>query len=219
VTEEEWLNSTYPAPMFQLRRGFMSTRKLRLFGVGCCRRKWDYFGDERFRQVVEVVEEYADDPDRIGAFDFARQNAGTALASWRRRKAPRVEVALRVGEAVTNLTFTPPNLLHIASTVAGVPVNSTRAKLAEGGHQAQLLRDIFGNPFRPVTLDPRWQTELVVALANGIYVDRAFDRMPILADALEDAGCDIPPDVLSHCRGDGPHVRGCWVVDLVLGKS
>ena len=80
-----------------------------------------------------------------------------------------------------------------------------------------MFRDIFGNPFRPVTLDPRWLTETVVALAAGIYADRAIDRMPILADTLEDAGCDHA-DLLAHCRGDGPHVRGCWVVDLVLGK-
>ena len=59
---------------------------------------------------------------------------------------------------------------------------------------------------------------LVVALARGIYDEKAFDRMPILADALQDAGCDND-DVLSHCRGGGPHVRGCWVVDLLLGKE
>ena len=80
------------------------------------------------------------------------------------------------------------------------------------------IRDIFGNPFRPVTLDSRWLSETVVALATGIYADRAFDRMPILADALEEAGCDHP-DILAHCRGAGSHVRGCWVVDLILGKS
>jgi hypothetical protein len=84
--------------------------------------------------------------------------------------------------------------------------------------QAALLRDIFGNPFRPAALDPAWRTGTVLALARGIYEDRAFDRMPILADALQDAGC-TDEDVLGHCRGPGPHVRGCWVVDLVLGKS
>ena len=82
----------------------------------------------------------------------------------------------------------------------------------------QMIRDIFGNPFRPVAADPAWLTSTVVALARGIYDDRAFDRMPILADALQDAGCDND-DVLGHCRGPGPHVRGCWVVDLVLGKA
>ena len=84
--------------------------------------------------------------------------------------------------------------------------------------QLALLRAIFGNPFRPVAVDPAWPTSDVVALAKGIYEERAFDRMPILADALQDAGCDNE-DILSHCRGPGPHVRGCWVVDLVLGKG
>jgi hypothetical protein len=81
-----------------------------------------------------------------------------------------------------------------------------------------LLRDIFGNPFRPVEADPAWLTSDVVALARGIYEEKAFDRMPILADALQDAGCNND-DVLAHCREPGEHVRGCWVVDLVLGKS
>jgi len=81
-----------------------------------------------------------------------------------------------------------------------------------------ILRCIFGNPFRPVAFDTRWRTKTVVALANDIYEGRAFDRLPILADALEATGCDNP-DVLNHCRGPGPHARGCWVVDLVLGKE
>ncbi|MEO2092077.1 MAG: hypothetical protein ABGY75_21700, partial [Gemmataceae bacterium] len=77
-----------------------------------------------------------------------------------------------------------------------------------------LLRCIFGNPFQPVAFADSWRSETVVALAAGIYAERAFDRLPILADALEEAGCDHP-DVLAHCRGPGPHARGCWVVDLV----
>jgi hypothetical protein len=84
--------------------------------------------------------------------------------------------------------------------------------------QATFLRCIFGNPFRPVAFDARWRTADVLGLARGIYEDRAFDRMPLLADALMDAGCDSD-DILTHCRCDGPHVRGCWVVDLVLGKE
>ena len=84
--------------------------------------------------------------------------------------------------------------------------------------QADALRDIFGNPFRPVTLNLTWLQPAIVPLARTIYDERAFDRMPELADALERAGCDNA-DVLSHCRQGGEHVRGCWVVDLVLGKS
>jgi hypothetical protein len=83
---------------------------------------------------------------------------------------------------------------------------------------AALLRDIFANPFRPVAINPAWRTSNVTALAQSIYDERAFDRLPILADALEDAGCDNV-DILNHCRQPGEHVRGCWVVDLVLGKE
>jgi hypothetical protein len=85
-------------------------------------------------------------------------------------------------------------------------------------HPVIWIRDIFGNPFRPVTFDPRWRTSDVVGLARAIYDDKAFERMPILADALMDAGCE-DEQIIAHCRGDGPHVRGCWVVDLVLGKE
>ncbi|HJZ56598.1 MAG TPA: hypothetical protein VKE74_16650 [Gemmataceae bacterium] len=86
--------------------------------------------------------------------------------------------------------------------------------------QVQLLLDIFGPlPFRPVAVDPRWLTSDVVALARSIYDERAFDRLPILADALQDAGCENT-DILGHCHDPQLfHVRGCWVVDLVLGKS
>ncbi|MCE9566326.1 MAG: hypothetical protein K8U57_30245 [Planctomycetes bacterium] len=81
------------------------------------------------------------------------------------------------------------------------------------------MRDIFGNPFRPVTFSPEWRTSTAVALARQLYESRDFSAMPILADALQDAGCDID-DILTHCRDEKQvHVRGCWVVDMVLGKS
>jgi hypothetical protein len=89
---------------------------------------------------------------------------------------------------------------------------------AEQHWQASILRDIFGNPFRPVSFSPDWRTSTAVALAQQMYDSRDYSAMPILADALQDAGCDNA-DVLDHCRGPGPHVRGCWVVDLVLGKE
>jgi len=80
------------------------------------------------------------------------------------------------------------------------------------------MREIFGNPFHPVTADPAWRTATVVSLATAIYDDRAFDRLPILADALEDAGC-TNADILNHCRQPGEHVRGCWALDLLLEKT
>jgi hypothetical protein len=92
------------------------------------------------------------------------------------------------------------------------------AASALGEPPTTLLRDIFGNPFRPVTAAPVWLTPTVVSLAHGIYDDRAFDQLPILADALEDAGC-TDTTVLDHLCGPGPHVRGCHVVDALIGKQ
>jgi len=84
------------------------------------------------------------------------------------------------------------------------------------------LRDIFGNPFQPLpTIDSSWLSwndRSIRKLAQAIYDDRTFDRLPILADALEESGCHNE-DILAHCRAPGPHVRGCWIVDLVLGKE
>src|SRR5262249_12032196 len=91
----------------------------------------------------------------------------------------------------------------------------------ERRYQAVMLRCIFGNPFRSVSINRAWlawNDGTVLKIAQAIYDEGASERLPILADALEDAGCDNA-DILAHCRGEGPHVRGCWVVDLLLGKS
>jgi hypothetical protein len=103
-------------------------------------------------------------------------------------------------------------------TVGEADVALKRPLLREKQWQATLLRDIFGNPFRPVTFSLSWRTDTALALARQMYESRDFSAMPILADALQDAGCDST-DILGHCRGPDPHVRGCWVVDLVLGKE
>ncbi|MCE9568118.1 MAG: hypothetical protein K8U57_39450 [Planctomycetes bacterium] len=85
--------------------------------------------------------------------------------------------------------------------------------------QSALLRDLFGNVFRPATFSPEWRTDTVLSLAKEMYESRDFSAMPILADALQDAGCDSD-GILEHCRDEKQvHVRGCWVVDQVLGKS
>jgi hypothetical protein len=98
------------------------------------------------------------------------------------------------------------------------PLPVPAATMAERVAQSALLRCLFGNPFRPAALSPEWRTTNAVALARTIYDELAFDRLPILADALEDAGC-TDRAILEHCRSAGPHVRGCWVVDLLLGDQ
>jgi hypothetical protein len=84
--------------------------------------------------------------------------------------------------------------------------------------QAHLLRDLFGNLFHPVTASPGWVTREVVELAESIYRENRFDSVPLLAELLEEAGCDNQL-ILSHCRQPSIHMRGCWAVDLILGKE
>jgi hypothetical protein len=211
MTEAEWLACGDPALMLV----FMETasdRKHRLFQVACLRRIWHLMPNEQWREAVAVSERYADtqasDKERIGASKKLRDVPPSDNASW-----DAVHSALEA----TMKTMRRKRLFHIGThtVFANAGVGDP---LREREVEAHLVRDILGNPFRPVTLTPPWLTSTVVSLAAGIYADRAFDRLPILADALQDAGCDNP-DVLDHCRGEGPHARGCWVVDLLLGKG
>jgi hypothetical protein len=91
----------------------------------------------------------------------------------------------------------------------------------EEGPRSALLRDVIGDPFRPVAIEPHWltwQDRAVVKMAGAIYEARSFDELPILADALEEAGC-TDAGILSHCRNRGEHARGCHVLDSLLGKA
>lgn len=125
------------------------------------------------------------------------------------------ETAVR---ATLGLSDPLPNERSTVYWVSSWAASATTDVPGEWKVQGDLFRDIFGNPFRPVTLDPEWLTSTVTALARHMYDSLDFTAMPILADALEEVGCENA-DILSHCRGPGPHVRGCWVVDLVLGKE
>jgi hypothetical protein len=205
MTEKEWLTCTDPHPMLERLRGWTSDRKLRLFAVACSRRIWTLI-DDLGRSAVEAAENFADGdlgPDELRAARLACQGAG-GKASWY-AAATRPEIAAR-------------NAARSAQAgVASNPLLGTEAD--ELPAQTVLLRDILGPiPYRRITIDPTSLTPTVVQLAGTIYDDRAFDRMPELADALHDAGCDND-EIMRHCRGLGPHVRGCWVVDLVLGKE
>jgi hypothetical protein len=210
MTEAEWLACQYPARMLEallgrsggkrlraLLRPRASDRKLRLLGCAAARALPFLANPEkgqRLREAIEVAERFAD-----GA--ASREELGRA----RRADGPWV-VALH----------------HASQSAEGIADSMLR------GRKALLLgflRCIFANPFRPVTLEPAWRTPTAVSLAQAAYDDRILpsgeldrDRLAVLADALEDAGC-TNPDILDHLRGRGPHVRGCWALDLVLGRE
>ncbi len=218
MTEAEWLATTDPTPMLEFLRGKTSGRKLRLLGVAIARESWDRLQDDRSRQAVEVAEGFADGEANASDLEAASDAACDARdEQWDRW--PRNDEQLDLSE-IARATASPSlwdwfNRPHPLANYHRPSVDYPfwRPLPAHCG----LIRDIFGNPFRPIALDPSWRTEAVAALAEGIYADKAFERMPVLADALEDAGCSHE-DILSHCRGDGPHVKGCWVVDLLTGR-
>jgi hypothetical protein len=210
MTEAEWLVSADPMPMLEFLEGKASDRKLRLLGVAIARESWDDLLDDRSRRAVEMAEEFADGKANASDLETASEAACDARdEQWDRW--PRNDKQLDLSE-VAYATASPSLCDWLIRPLEVYPF--WRPLPTHCG----LIRDIFGNPYKPVALDPSWRTEAVVGLAEGIYHDHAFDRMPVLADALEDAGCSHG-DILNHCRGDGPHVKGCWVVDLLTGRK
>jgi hypothetical protein len=135
----------------------------------------------------------------------------------------RIDVAIQAVNALWGVL----NLSGFYEYAFGQIRGHIHAALAAGGtegsqqlvDQANVIRDVFGNPFRESPkFNKKWRTSAVMAVAGTMHQSRTFDSMPILGDALEDAGCDST-DILSHCRTEAIHVCGCWVVDLTLGKE
>lgn len=215
-----------------------SARKLRLFAVAGCR-CLDAFLDERARQALNVAERFADEvatTDELAAVHqttlvtnrprprrrtFAERQAAAYDDTITSHAWDGIEGATRLDQAI------PTRVMFAAQVLELVPPTSPRGAAFDPVVLAGIFRDIFGNPFRSVTLDHAWLTwndGTVPKLAQAIYDERGLPsghldsgRLAILADALEDSGC-TDKDILEHCRGPGPHVRGFWVVDLLLGK-
>ena len=208
MTKAKWLKSTDPAAMIASLGPRATDRKLRLFGCAFSRLVADLLPEASFRTAIDVAERYADGQASVKELAAAKKESGAALERKGRAgvEGP-VHCAMGCAWSCT----------RDARTAAQYPLYVFDEEPYRG-REVQFLRDIFGNPFRRVTFHARWRTADATGLARGIYEDRAFDRMPLLADALMDAGCDSD-DILAHCRGEGPHVRGCWVVDLVLGME
>jgi hypothetical protein len=171
------------------------------------------------KAALEVSEDW---PVEIAhATELARRVTSEARKAMERDPAHREFAPMPQLAVVT----WPPTIAEIADYIraldeyrAARDATDAQFNVQEAVLQVALVRDIFGNPFRPMSVDPSWLTSTVLALAEGIYQDRAFDRMPILADALQDAGCDNE-EILNHCRQPAEHVRGCWVIDLLTGRK
>jgi hypothetical protein len=229
MTEADWLACENPAQMLKYLQGNASDRKLRLFGCGSCRRHWHLLTDNRSRAAVEMAELWADDLVTEVDLEAAESAADRATQDIvRTRQASEYAVsecftyaARAVGFLATVNAFGTDRSLVVASYCNMAAYHEAPERDCPESENAALcrtIRDIFGNPFRPVSFSPEWRTSTAVALAAQMYESRDFSAMPILADALQDAGCDNA-DILDHCSSASPHVRGCWVVDLILSKD
>jgi hypothetical protein len=210
MTEAEWLDCGNPDRMlwYITRRG-ASARKRRLFACACCRRGCDLLTNEPIHQVIEAAEAFAD-----GELAFDRLEATHVDGLRRFRAGTYYSWGVR---AVAMLAEPDPVQDVHAAWCARMAVRGTGEEHA----QSELLRDLFAPLFRPVRAEPawlRWNDGMIPKLAQAIYQERAFERLPVLADALEEAGC-ASADVLDHCRRGGTHARGCWPLDLLTGRT
>jgi hypothetical protein len=219
MNEGDWLGCTDPLPMLQFLRDKASARKLRLFAVACCRRVSEYPGFGRGAAVAE--------------------RAADGLATDAELAAARAEEDRGFQQLLGQFSYVPapPDLHGAAAPLAATASSaneaaetaSTCAAILGGDReppaQAALLRDIFGNPFRAVRFNPALRIPTVTSLCQAAYEECSLPsgdldatRLAMLADALEQSGC-TSADILDHLRAPGPHVRGCWAVDVVLGKE
>jgi hypothetical protein len=209
MTEAEWLACPYPTRMIEGKRGRRrSTRKLRLLACACSRRVWHLLTDAG-RNAVLIAEQHADgglSNELLNVAQPAFVHGGNVADN-----------GVHFGAAPNRLFR---SWVHSAMSFAAWAVSTEGPNHeAEQLAQCQLVRDIFGPLFfRPVNANTSWLTTTVTGLAFRMYECRDFSSMSILADALQDAGCDNE-DILSHCQQRGEHVRGCWVVDLLLNKK
>ena len=245
MTESDWATCADPQLVLMLlrSRGAATDRKYRLFACACCRRVWDRLPHPLNRGLVVAVEDHPggrfEDPviqAAARASSSVEPECSGRPAYWVAKALGRGFYKLTAAEsaalvACKAMALDDPEYGHraevalfwsaprgdLAARVVSLPAPDPAVR-AETAAQAALAREVFGNPFRPARFEAGWRTEAVVGLARGVYESRDFTIMPVLADALEDAGCG-EDGILAHCRGPGPHIRGCWVVDVVLGKA
>ena len=237
MTEAEWLACADPDEMERCALLPRADRALWLFGCACCRRVWHLLADVRSRALVELRERQADglavsERDELAALAAAKDAAHEVARALHRARAAAgsgaagarraAEAAVFAADAAYLTAPGGPFASHLAAEAVRSldPVDGAVAYARERAAHCDLLRDIVGpRAFRLVAFSSEWRTDTALALAEQMYAAHDFSAMPILADALQDAGCDSA-EVLNNCRDPQQvHVPGCWVIDLVLGKE
>ncbi len=223
MTPEQWNFCNNPDEMLVAIDGVATDRQLRLWCCACVRRVWHRFARAvAGRRAVEVAEAFALDAANASDSEKANRDAEEAIV---RARAGRLRDGLRAAAWCTAGVIDALGVARSvawAATYAAVGKNDVAKAAVERAAQSALLRDIFGNPFRHIALDSDWRTPTVILLAQSAYNERLMPggcldntRLAVLADALEEAGC-TEHSIIDHLRGPGPHVPGCWPVDLAL---
>ena len=192
MTEAEWRACRNPDRLLDYHAIKSEHRQVRLLVAGCVRLSASPNDPPLVAEVLDAIERFADGEATRAEFLAARKAIRTAL-----RENAKSKTVQALGSFASD-------------SMEGVLVTLPRLSERDKPGECELYRCVF--PYRAVPFDPAWLTSTVAALARSVYRERAFDRLPILADALEEAGCS-DPDVLGHCRGGERHTRGCWVVD------
>jgi hypothetical protein len=214
MTEAEWLAGEDAEAMWRFLKAGASGRKLRLLACACVSNLLPLakIVPDQARAGLEEVVRYADGMSTRAAMKRVRERMAEARASTPSHRTTADDFVCYAVEYAAQ----EKGALKAVDYSAGIWGWGSR-EFVPLPHAALFL-EIFGNPFRPVSFPPEWRTSTALALSRQMYESRDFGPMPILADALQDAGCDNA-NVLCHCRETGPHVRGCWVVDWVLNKE
>ena len=228
MTEVEWRTETDFSRHLQFVEGRLSPRKLRLLAAALCRLAGPLLDHPDLVRALNEVEWYADGRAGASELETSRQKC-RVLAVQQFELSQRMDEQSGADEVPgalirSELAWAVAYAAAVSVTVADVVTRLSSGVARSLGEGFQTLTrdrllDVVGNPFAPVAFCPDWRTSTAVGVANQIYESRDFSAMPILADALQDAGCDSD-EVLNHCRDTKlTHVRGCWVLDGVLGKE
>ncbi len=223
-----WDASDVPADLLAMRPS-ISERKLRLFLGTCCRAAWDArLAESRNPRNRGEAQSAAVDERTDGTRAGARGDRGATHHTSVRCSFPAnvtggEPAAAQESQEDENtsppLTVAPDTGLRLSGVEHRDAIIQVAVELVGAPLAAAVLREVLANPERSVEVDPAWLTTDVRLLAEGIYASRDFEWLPILADALQDAGCDSE-DMLTHCRDTShSHARGCWVIDLLLGRE
>jgi hypothetical protein len=206
MTEREWWKGSFPAEMLTT---LPSDRKKRLFAVACARSIEHLLHHDRSRQAIAVAEAFA---DGLASGQELTEAFDAACKVVRHRGGAEIDRAAAQTAAANASVAAETVWRDVVAAVGRIELRRL----------ADCLRDIAGTPFEVIQpIDPGWllaNSGNVGKMAQVIYDERRFHAMPILADALEDAGCSMP-SLLAHCRQRGQHWRGCWVLDLLTGKG